>query len=709
MKGWGLRVNKIWSDADWMESRGDVYFAVFTDDGAGNLTLVDTDPRNTHGMKTVRALKYGQTTIYWFFEHLMKDGNRTIDFDRYVVREVVLTDPHVDSATGEVRYAGEPVIVPIGTGTFSVNGKPVGGAAGTMVYRSVSYVKGSLPAGANVRRDTITNRRPCVDLYLTDQSGQPLAGATFILKDSSGHNAGAGTFVSNANGMITIAYLSENETYTLTQASSPTGYTGIGTALTIRLTGETATVAAVADGWSTVTEDVNNAHGIDAAGVTWWTLDNTVVGSGEDMRFALVRIINRPFSLEIRKTTDEGTALPGVTFALYRQVVGNNGQPRRDFRPIGGYEELVTGEDGLVPCLSADFTNGTLPSGTYYLYETYPLAGYRPLSSDVIFTVSPTGKVTLENPVPAGVTLTSASAGSFTVTIPNSVEGTVALSVKKLIADATTADENGETAFNYLAKLYLPDGNTPWSTYTGSGFSNGRKSFALKHGGTQLLVVPLGAVVTVEEYSEEAYIPAAALSPTADGEMTTSECTFNENNLTATVRINDETPVTLTFTNTRKSVNVTVKKIVEGSEGEAFAFTAVLKDGAGETLCADYTMADGVTTDAEGKATFELSHNRTLKLKVPYGSVLTITEADGNYDTTVKIGSTTASGRTVTLSAAQTKANQTVTFTNTANSLAPSGYRDAILPFALLLGVGVLIAGISRYRRRRRDEDAPLE
>ena len=118
---------------------------------------------------------------------------------------------------------------------------------------------------------------------------------------------------------------------------------------------------------------------------------------------------------------------------------------------------------------------------------------------------------------------------------------------------------------------------------------------------------------------------------------------------------------------------------------------------------------DGVTTDAEGKATFELSHNRTLKLKVPYGSVLTITEADGNYDTTVKIGSTTASSRTVTLSAAQTKANQTVTFTNTANGLAPSGYRDAILPFALLLGVGVLISGISRYRRRRRDEDAPLE
>ena len=50
LKGWGLRVNKIWTDADYMAERDATYFAVFTLSDSGVPTLVDG---------TVRRMAYG--------------------------------------------------------------------------------------------------------------------------------------------------------------------------------------------------------------------------------------------------------------------------------------------------------------------------------------------------------------------------------------------------------------------------------------------------------------------------------------------------------------------------------------------------------------------------------------------------------------------------------------------------------------------------
>ena len=116
-------------------------------------------------------------------------------------------------------------------------------------------------------------------------------------------------------------------------------------------------------------------------------------------------------------------------------------------------------------------------------------------------------------------------------------------------------------------KLYLPDGHTPWPYSDANGdFENATASFSLGQNGEKELIVPLGAVVEVKETPvKDYYTTDASMDVTTSGETTTSTCDFNTSNLTSTVTIKDETAVTLTYTNTRKTVNVTVNKKAEGA------------------------------------------------------------------------------------------------------------------------------------------------
>ncbi len=225
--------------------------------------------------------------------------------------------------------------------------------------------------------------------------------------------------------------------------------------------------------------------------------------------------------------------------------------------------------------------------------------------------------------------------------------------------------------------------------------------------------IPLASVVKVEEAFPASisgyFTVSAAMDVTVSGQTTSSVCSYNSLNVTATVDINDDTPVTLTFTNTRKLVNVTVKKIVEG-EGGSFSFTALLKDG--NVNCGGYTLASGVVTGSNGQAAFTLSpaSNGTAQItfRIPYGTTLTLTEAEADgYTTTVKLGNGAATeARTITLSGSQTKSNQTVTFTNTFGVLAPTGYVAVTRPYEFLFLGGLLLAVLGLRGRKKRCGEA---
>ena len=700
IKGWGLRCYKEWSDSKWMESRDPIYMAVYIDDN-GTLTFVDN---------TVRRIERNQDSAYWFFDTIQDlDGSGICDaddFEKYVVREVTITNsnPTVDSMGRVTDYGTATPLVVDGTGTVTLNGKQNGDSSdSSYIYTVTEYIQGSLTQYSNVRKDKIINKRAGLDLYVTKWDGTTkLQGAVFNLKD--GNNVSVGNFTSDDNGFITIAYLRDNEIYTLNETSSPAGFIGLQQPLLLKRDGSQIFVSN--DNGSTWESTVANSPD------GWYFADDTDVTSGTDIRIGMLTVKNKPYTLQVKKThkTTDGAPLQGVTFALYRQVTGNDGNPRKDYQPIPGYASLETDADGFVPEITDDFEDGTLQAGTYYLHETYPLPGYQPLSEDIVFRISDIGFVDLISN-PDGVILTQDNV----IIVPNQVEGTIELTVKKQVVNGTTADTNGTNKFNYSVKLYLPDGQTPWNYTDGSTFNNGSAGFSLGHDETKVLTIPLGAVAKVTETPNNYYTTTADMDVTTSGETTTSLFEFNSSSLMSTVTVKDATNLTLTYSNTRKTVTVTVNKKVEGGGGN-FDFTANLKDGT--TLCKGWTLnnngtsgdtTDDVVTGNNGNASFTLSPatNKTVKivLTVPYGATISVTEATySNYKT--KVGN----NETSTWTGNKLTSNQNVTFTNTEINVAPTNYVTNYNPFFMMFGFGAILIGlivptVVMVKRRKEEEE----
>ena len=177
---------------------------------------------------------------------------------------------------------------------------------------------------------------------------------------------------------------------------------------------------------------------------------------------------------------------------------------------------------------------------------------------------------------------------------------------------------------------------------------------------------------------------------------------------------------TITFTNTRKTVDITVVKKVNGVSMD-FEFTAQLE---GKAVISDYVLnkgadpnddSDDIKTNSTGAATFILHPSNTtfedqIVLTIPYGSKLTITETDtGNFVTTVGIGNETpTNGLSIVLLSTQTIQDLTVTFTNSEVFVAPSGYMSYTNPFVWIFMISLLLVSgtaVLVYLQKRKKEE----
>ena len=229
LKGHGLRVNKVWTDKDYMSERDPAYFAVFVPAaGSGQASGAD-DLQLVPG--SVRQMPYGSNTLYWYWLRLPVSG---APFKDYVIREVRLEGSgwSVDD-DGIVTVTDETNVIPIQDGqTVEISGKQKGESAASGFTYTVDYEEGQIQTGSNVRVDTVTNSRQGIVLKKTQWDGSsPLAGAKFELKDDGG--AVIGTFTSGEDGMITTAFLREKAEYTLTETQTPQGWHGMDGPMTI--------------------------------------------------------------------------------------------------------------------------------------------------------------------------------------------------------------------------------------------------------------------------------------------------------------------------------------------------------------------------------------------------------------------------------------------------------------------------------------------
>ena len=414
-KGWGLTIDKNWTDSDFMESHDPIYFAVFVKKGSGSKDRYEMLPG------TLRQMRSPNKSLYYFFGNLQSGT----PFEDYTVFEVnVNGDINVD-ADGFVTAADGSDIVDVsgqgsgggsGSGTvtverieegdtLSVGGTPVGGSHSPSFDYKVSYKKGEQTTqNENVRTDEVTNSRPGIEFIKTDMgSGQQatqLSGAVFTLKDSEGHDVAAKEYTSGTNGLITIAYL-EAGTYTLTEKEAPEGYMTLTAPITFTL-GEDGNVTA------------EGPEGM------YEVVKNTGSGSGGSM-VATIIVKDRPSALQVRKTDEEspGTVmLKGAHFAVYRQVKDINGNKVKASLPIEGYEDVVSDENGILPDVTMK-----LGAGTFYLTETSAPTGYELLGKDLIFTIKNNGTVKIESEGHSGWLTedTDASTGmrSYMITIPD--------------------------------------------------------------------------------------------------------------------------------------------------------------------------------------------------------------------------------------------------------------------------------------------------
>ena len=371
IKGWGLRVNKVWSDADFMVSRAPAYFAVYRKSG-DSYELLDTaamQDENGVSVSAVRRMpwkdaqnKSAPQTLYWYFPTLPVSGTAIGD---YTICEVTLTNPTADAAGNVTAFDG---IERIGDGeTIRLTGRQKGESADGSFDYEVRYEPGTVEAGSNVRIDTVGNSRPGLEIIKTKWDGAPLAGVTFALRDSGGSLLG--TYTTDAEGKIPTLFLSSDDAaYTLTETATPQGWYGLQETLTLRQNSEGRVTVSGADETAyTLTQ---------AAGAT-----------------KKLTIKNRPHAFTaIKQGKDENgtmTTLSGARFALHRQKTVD-GVTTIETDPMSGYENLVTGADGVIPRI-----DNTLPAGTYELRETAAPNGYLALGGYIDFTVSPTGGITL--------------------------------------------------------------------------------------------------------------------------------------------------------------------------------------------------------------------------------------------------------------------------------------------------------------------------
>ncbi len=523
LKGYGLRVYKEWTDKDFMDSHGDVFFAVYKNIGtesAPDYVLADSDPNAVPAQHdAVHCITTKSNTSYWYYEHL----DTGLDLDDYVIREVKLEGSYTVDAKGVVTtdYAS---VVPVSEGgEIRIRGKMTGATQDAEYKYTVSYEQGTLSDGSNVRVDNVTNDRPGLGLTKTAWDGTtllPNAEFTVVSEDGTFRKK----FVSDENGKITKAFFVKDMTYHLTEIKTPIGYYCPTEDITVIFRQDDT------HGWFEVSDNSNGGFG------------TTTVQSGED---TLLGIKNMTYTLRVMKVDmADGRPLPGAHFALHKQIkVGS--VTMFDYDPLPGYEDMVSNADGVLEEL--DYT---LPAGTYELRELQAPLGYIPLTHNVRFVVGDTGGITLLNNY-SDVTVTSDDSVPGTMafemmikdpslnrvlTVTKTVSGNMASRDQKFDFTATFSDSNGVAYQDGLVTARYPDGTEVVLTLD----STGSATFQLAHGESIRFVLPPDTQYTVTEASND-YKVTWRVNNGAVQPGSVASGTLSENQ-------------TVTFTNTKQGV-----------------------------------------------------------------------------------------------------------------------------------------------------------
>ena len=448
-KGWGLRLHKVWSDSEYVTNRDSAYFAIYVNDNGEQLVP-----------GTVRKLEYGENSLYWYFADLPIN----VPFSEYHIREVVPVNP-TETDEGVISYDSLSVLEDGQSQILNVCGVSEHGMF-PAVY--VVQYEDEISNTDNVRTERITNNREGLRIRKVSEDGQPLQDAVFSVSTDSGSLIER--CISDENGFVTDVFFSSDTDYIMVELRSPHGYVSLEEPFQLHR---------------------NNDGTIRVSG-----LDPSLYTLTEENGIQVLSLKNPKLYFTAVKTDGEtNQPLAGVRFALFKEyTVGN--VTSVDTHPMPGYEELVTGVNGVIPKIDA-----TLLPGTYELRELEPPDGYKPLVGRILFTVTETGRIVKKH-FPQDVHLVQ-TGNSYVLSIMNQKEEMLTdLSVEKTV---TGNMGNKTNRFSFWIVLNDSSFSSEVSAFRNNveeqiSFTQGRANVFLSHGDClRITGLPVGVSYQVTE------------------------------------------------------------------------------------------------------------------------------------------------------------------------------------------------------------------
>lgn len=477
-RGYGLTVNKAWSDLSLTTYHDPVYVAVYADG-----TLLED---------TVKQIASPATSAYYFWETLAPNADNTPrrSLDGYEVREVTISaeSPTV-AEDGTVTNYG--TVTPKAAGSITqINATLENETAAQPFDYAVSYQKGT--DEGSVRTDTVSNTRTggiAIRLFKW-QSENPLEGGVFKLTDNTG--AVVGTYTSDKDGTVTILYdCAKNVPYTLQQTAAPAGYVGLQKKLKFVVAN---------DGSVTLYQNDGTSPWDDPDDPKW---ANSKPGSNGITAF--VDVYNKPFNFKVMKIDSSNSAkkLSAAHFALYKQMNTPVSGYVKNKEPMTGFEDMSTVNGEVVIC--GEGSDRVITPGesgaVYFLTEIAAPAGYTRLTEDILFSISPTGLPTIISTGYENNLTETDDSYIFTLDVPNvKTNETVKLTVRKQVSGSLASKAK---SYDFTLDVEGVDDSRefPWSkngtAQTEPLHTGGH--FTLSHDDTVEITLPVNATVTLTE------------------------------------------------------------------------------------------------------------------------------------------------------------------------------------------------------------------
>ena len=269
-----------------------------------------------------------------------------------------------------------------------------------------------------------------------------------------------------------------------------------------------------------------------------------------------VDVFNKPFNFKIAKmdSSDSDVKLGNAHFALYKQVNTSISGLVKNKDPIKGFEDMTTDADGMIDVCGGESSRTIDPGvngSVYFLEETQAPDKYAILKNDIIFRISPIGVPSLISDSYNGNLVEAENSYIYTLSVPNIKQSSLKpLTIRKQVSGAF-GNKQKDFDFTITVESEAPAEQLDWSKNgeeQETPLSGTDGTFTMKHNDEIIIMVPIGAEVTITEDNLEYQTTFALDEGEAQNENSITFDFTDEQTLTVTNNLDGDIPTGINST-----------------------------------------------------------------------------------------------------------------------------------------------------------------